>query len=200
MTDVHASARTAARPGRSERATARRAPSTVPLWLAGGVVAANVALLIWLWWNGGNVTEVHSTGDVLVSIARITGLLGAFSALIQVLLLARIPWIERSAGFDRLTVWHRWNGHACLYLVLGHVVFSVWGYAALDRLPLSKEISQMLTGGIYPGMITATAGTILLIAVVVSSVVVVRRHVRYEAMTILAGGRVLLTQGFPAAD
>ncbi len=39
----------------------------------------------------------------------------------------------------------------------------------------------MLTGGIYPGMITATIGTALLIAVVVSSVVVVRRHVRYEA-------------------
>ena len=115
------------------------------------IVAANVALMVWLWWHGGNVTHVHSTGDFLVSIARITGLLGAFSALLQVLLLARIPWVERSVGFDRLTVWHRWNGHACLYLVLAHVVFSVWGYAALDKLPLSKEISQMLTGGIYPG-------------------------------------------------
>ena len=39
----------------------------------------------------------------------------------------------------------------------------------------------MLTGGIYPGMITATVGTVLLVAVVVSSIVVVRRHVRYEA-------------------
>ena len=33
-------------------------------------------------------------------------------------------------------VWHRWNGHACLYLVLAHVVFSVWGYALIDRFPL----------------------------------------------------------------
>jgi predicted ferric reductase len=140
-----------------------------------------VALMVWLWWNGGNVTHVKTTGDLLVSIARLTGLLGAFSALVQVLLLARIPWIERPVGFDRLTVWHRWNGHACLYLVLAHVVFSVWGYAFLDKLPLTKEISQMLTGGIYPGMITATVGTFLLIAVVISSVVVVRRHVRYEA-------------------
>ena len=92
-------------------------------------MAANVALMVWLWWNGGNVTHLRTTGDVLVSIARLTGLLGAFSALVQVLLLARIPWIERPIGFDRLTVWHRWNGHACLYLVLAHVVFSVWGYA-----------------------------------------------------------------------
>ena len=181
MTDVHASARTITRPGTPDTVKARRAPSPIPLWIALVIVAANVALMVWLWWDGGNVTHVKSTGDFLVSIARITGLLGAFSALLQVLLLARIPWIERSVGFDRLTVWHRWNGHACLYLVLAHVAFSVWGYAALDKLPLSKEISQMLTGGIYPGMITATIGTVLLIAVVVSSVVVVRRHVRYEA-------------------
>src|SRR3954447_4707616 len=38
----------------------------------------------------------------------------------------------------------------------------------------------MLGGGIYPGMITATVGTFLLIAVVVSSVVIVRRRLRYE--------------------
>jgi predicted ferric reductase len=181
MTDVHASARTITRSGKPEVVTARRAPSRIPLWIVLAIVAANVALMTWLWWDGGNVTHIKSTGDFLVSIARITGLLGAFSALLEVLLLARIPWIERSVGFDRLTVWHRWNGHACLYLVLAHVVFSVWGYAALDKLPLSKELSQMLTGGIYPGMITATIGTVLLIAVVVSSVVVVRRRVRYEA-------------------
>jgi predicted ferric reductase len=39
----------------------------------------------------------------------------------------------------------------------------------------------MLGGGIYPGMITATVGTALLIAVVALSVVVVRRRLPYEA-------------------
>jgi predicted ferric reductase len=179
MTDVRAA--TAPRLGTRGAVARSRAPSTIPLWLTGLAVAANVALIVWLWWDGGNVTHVRTTGDFLVSIARLTGLLGAFSALLQVLLLARIPWIERPVGFDRLTGWHRWNGHACLYLVLAHVVFSVWGYAFLDRLPLTKEISQMITGGIYPGMITATIGTVLFIAVVLSSIVVVRRRVRYEA-------------------
>ena len=181
MSHARASAATTARAGRPSPDVSRRSPSRVPLWLAGGLVAANAGLIVWLWCHGGNATELHSTGDVLVSVARLTGLLGAYSALLQVLLLARIPWVERSVGFDRLTVWHRWNGHACLYLVLAHVLFSVWGYAALDRLPLTTEISQMLTGGIYPGMITATVGTVLLVLVVVSSVVVVRRRVRYEA-------------------
>ncbi len=38
----------------------------------------------------------------------------------------------------------------------------------------------MIWGGIYPGMITATVGTFLFVAVVVSSIVVVRRRLRYE--------------------
>ena len=65
--------------------------------------------------------------------------------------------------------------------MLAHVVFSVWGYAVLDRLPLTEEISTMIWGGVYPGMITATLATALFVAVVVSSIVVVRRRVRYEA-------------------
>lgn len=181
MSDARATAATAPRFGAPDTLAERRAPSTIALWVTGVLIAANVLLIVWLWAHGGNVTHVRSTGDFLVSIARLTGLLGAFSALLQVLFLSRIPWVERSVGFDRLTVWHRWNGHACLYLVLAHVVFSIWGYAALDRLALTEEISTMIWGGIYPGMITATIGTALLIAVVLSSIVTVRRHVRYEA-------------------
>src|SRR5712691_4447510 len=158
------------------RGELRRAAGLGLVW---AVVLGNAAAIVWLWVHGGNVTT-KSTGDVLTSIARITGLLSAYLALIQVLLLARIPALERLVGFDRLSVWHRWNGHACLDLVLAHVFFSVWGYAALDKLSIPKEISTMLGGGIYPGMITATVGTALLIAVVVTSVVIVKRRLRYE--------------------
>jgi predicted ferric reductase len=150
---------------------------------AGSLVAllllGNAVLIVWLWVHGGNLTD-KSAGDVLTSIARLTGLLSAYLALVQVLLLARIPALERLVGFDRLSVWHRWNGHACIDLVLAHVVFSVWGYALLDRFSIPKEISTMLGGGIYPGMITATIGTVLLLGVVASSVVIVRRRLRYE--------------------
>src|SRR5260370_30350506 len=158
------------------RGERRRVLGLAAVWV---VVVGNAAAIVWLWVHGGNVTA-KSSGDVLTSIARITGLLSAYLALIQVLLLARIPALERLVGFDRLSVWHRWNGHACLDLVLAHVFFSVWGYAALDKLSIPKGISTMLGGGIYPGMITATVGTALLIGVVVTSVVIVKRRLRYE--------------------
>src|SRR5205085_8723408 len=50
----------------------------------------------------------------------------------------------------------------------------------LDRTSLGHELSTMLGGGVYPGMIVATIGTVLLLAVVASSVVIVRRKLRYE--------------------
>jgi len=161
------------------RSTARlrRAAPALAIWL---VVGLNALAIVWLWIHGGNL-HIRNAGDLLTSIARISGLLSAYLALIQVLLLARVPWLERATGFDRLSVWHRWNGHATLWLLLVHVFTSVWGYAMLDKLSVPGEISTMLTKGVYPGMITATIGTVFLIGVVVTSVVIVRRKLSYEA-------------------
>jgi predicted ferric reductase len=162
---------------RALTARSRRTSVVLVLWLVAG---GNAVAILWLWLHGGGVSRVHSTGELLTSLGRATGLLGAYLALIQVLLLARLPWLERLVGLDRLSVWHRWNGHATLDLIVAHTVLIVWGYALVDRLPLGREISAMLGGGVYPGMITATVGTGLLIAVVVSSVVIVKRRLRYE--------------------
>jgi predicted ferric reductase len=147
---------------------------------------------------------------VLLGLGRIAALGAGYLALIEVLLLARLPFLERLVGFDRLTVWHRRNGHAVLQLVLAHVVFTVWGYARQDKHSFLREYWNWLTlpqpasaksggavsGGIsthsgmlgssltptspYPGIITATVGTTLLVAVVVTSIVLVRRRLSYE--------------------
>ncbi|HEY1514223.1 MAG TPA: ferredoxin reductase family protein [Gaiellaceae bacterium] len=160
---------------RTRAALRRRAAAAVVY----AVVAANAGVVVWLWVHGGNL-HPHSTGELLTSIGRITGLLSAYLALLQVILLARLPALERWVGFDRLSVWHRWNGHACIDLVVAHVVFTVWGYALMDKLPITKEVTTMLGGGVYPGMITATIGTAMLLGVVATSIVIVRRRLSYE--------------------
>jgi predicted ferric reductase len=151
--------------------------TAVPLliWLA---VAANAAVIIWLWVQGGNVSEVRGLGALLNSIGRITGLISAYLALVQVLLLARLPFLERLVGFDTLTVWHRLNGKIVLFFVLAHVVFNTVGYALLDRISIPNEVSVLLST--YPGMVAATIGTVLFLLVVVASLVIVRRRLRYE--------------------
>ena len=143
------------------------------------VAAANAGVIVWLWIHGGNL-HVPTTGELLTSIGRITGLISAYLALLQVILLARLPALERAVGFDRLSVWHRWNGHACIDLVVAHVVFTVWGYSLMDKFTVGHELSTMLGGGVYPGMITATIGTAMLLGVVATSIVIVRRRLSYE--------------------
>ncbi|PZR79963.1 MAG: hypothetical protein DLM52_00310 [Chthoniobacterales bacterium] len=163
--------------------TRQRASRSVPrwttaggLWLLGG---ANAAFIIALWLRGGGIAQVHTAGELWTSVGRITGLLGAYLLLIQVFLLVRFPPLERLVGFDRLTVWHRLNGKICLGLILAHVVLITVGYAMMDRISLPAEASALLTN--YPGMVTATVGTVLLVLVLVSSLVIVRRRLRYEA-------------------
>ena len=95
-----------------------------------------------LWVRGGGLSGVDSAGALLTSLSRITGLLGAYLALIEVLLMARLPWLERLVGFDKLTNWHRWNGHLCLWLILAHVVFQVWAYGRLADPPSRSSTSS----------------------------------------------------------
>jgi predicted ferric reductase len=149
----------------------------VALAAVAAITIANLGLLTWLWVAGGNLDH-GDAGDVLTAIGRLTGLWSAYLALVQVLLLARLPLLERAVGFDRLSIWHRWNGHATLDLVVAHVVFTILGYAALDRLSIPAETTSMISS--YPGMITAWLGTALIVAVVASSIVIVRRRMRYE--------------------
>jgi predicted ferric reductase len=203
---VTSSALTEALPVRAGAAGRRLA--LLAIWL---FVAGNTAGILWIWGAGGADGlgyHWHGLDTALVGVGRLTALLGGYLALVEVLLLARLPFLERAVGFDRLTVWHRRNGFLVIALVLAHVVFSVWGYAIQDRnsflteywnwLTLPQPGSATISGGIggsisahpasvalaptspYPGVITATVGTALLVAVVATSVVAVRRKLSYE--------------------
>jgi len=166
-----------ATPRRSARArgSSARIGLTGALWL---FVLANAGVIVWLWLKGGGITAVPRTPDLETSLGRITGLLGGYLALVQVLLLARLPPLERLVGFDRLTVWHRRNGRAVILLLLAHTVLVTLGYSGSDQIGLRAEITSLLHD--YPGIVTATIGTALLCIVVVTSLVIVRRRLPYE--------------------
>jgi predicted ferric reductase len=147
-------------------------------WALALLVPANAAVVVSLWWSSGGVDDVHDSASLLVGIARICGLLGAYLVLIELLLLARLPALERLAGFERLTRLHRLNGFAAISLLLAHAVLVTVGYALADRLSILDELGKLISG--YPGVITAIAGLAALVAVVVTSIVIVRRRLRYE--------------------
>jgi predicted ferric reductase len=142
------------------------------------LVAANAVAVVGLWWRQGGLGEIHDLAGLLTGLGRVTGLLGAFLALVQLLLLARIPVLTR-AGLDRIATWHRRNGIACLGLLLAHTALVTAGYALTDGVPVSREVADLL--GRYPGVLPATIGLGLLVTVVVSSVLAVRRRLGHRA-------------------
>jgi predicted ferric reductase len=154
-----------------------RARRRVTGWDVSVLVAANAIAVVGLWWRQGGLREVHDIAGLLTSLGRVTGLLGALLALVQLLLLARIPVLD-VIGLDRVETWHRRNGGACLALLIAHTVLVTAGYALTDDVALSRETGDLLTR--YSGVLLATIGLGLLVAVVVTSVVVVRRRLDYR--------------------
>src|SRR5260370_11522205 len=65
-------------PSRSHpRARAARLAIAIAVWT---FLLGNAAGLVWLWWHGGHVTKVHTTGQAPASVARPTRLLSAYLA------------------------------------------------------------------------------------------------------------------------
>src|ERR1019366_1310460 len=52
-------------------------------------------------------------------------------------------------------------------------------FTSLGRLTFGHEFSRLL--GVYPGMVTATIGTAIMVLVVLTSIAIARRRMRYES-------------------
>ena len=141
-------------------------------------------LVVTYWWMaGGGLTDLGSWQAGLTSVGRLTGLLASNLLLVQVLLMARLPLLERAFGQDRLARLHRVVGFTSFDLMLAHVVTITYGYAAgrLDRTPATLWDLTIN----YPGMLLAVAGTACLVMVVATSVKAARGRVRYESWHLL---------------
>lgn len=165
---------------------ARRRPRPVRAWWrdAAGLTAwLSLLFVTALWVSGRGVQQLGSPAGFLTSAGRLAGLLSADLLLLQVLLMARVPWVERSYGQDELARRHRLAGFSSIVLMTAHVVLISLGYAATDRWGLIAEVWSLVTT--YPGMLLATAGTAALVMVAATSVRAARRRMRYESWHLL---------------
>ena len=175
--------------GRVRLAAARRRPvaGVAPRrwWrdVAGALAVLSVVVVVALWTANGGIRNVQGLGEPATTLGRLTGLVASDLLLIQVLLMARIPWVERSYGQDWLARRHRVAGFASFWLMLAHVLLTTIGYAQSGRGGLLGTGWTLVVT--YPGMLLATAGTGLLVLVVVLSVRAARRRLRYETWHLL---------------
>jgi predicted ferric reductase len=164
------------------RSDARRTAA----WNAGAIVVVWLTSLfvVALWVSGGGVDAVLAGGgEALTAAGRLFGLIAANLMLYQVLLMARIPLFERGFGNDALTRAHRLVGFWSFWLMLAHIVLIVAGYAVVAQLNPFLQLWEFVWD--YPGVLLATAGTLLLIGVTVTSLRRARRRLRYESWHLL---------------
>jgi predicted ferric reductase len=131
-----------------------------------------------LWWLNTPAGSVKSVGDVLLAGGRLTGMIGGFLLLAQVLLMSRVGWLERWIGAHSLLIWHRELGAAVLIVILAHVGLTIVGYAKLDQQPALHETWSMITT--YEDMISATVATGILVVVGLLAIRTIRRIMPYE--------------------
>jgi predicted ferric reductase len=101
--------------------------------------------------------------------------------LIMVVLVARLPWLERAAGQDQLVRWHRRVSPWALGLIAAHVALITLGYAQAAQSGTLREVWVLVTS--YPDMLAAFVGFGLLALAGITSVRLVKRRMRYETST-----------------
>ncbi|GAA1640093.1 ferredoxin reductase family protein [Georgenia ruanii] len=159
------------------------AAGRVPPWwrdVAGLLAWGSMLVVVALWVRGGGLQDLAAgTGAALTTAGRLTGLVAADLMLVQVALMARVPFVERSYGQDELARRHRLVGFTSFWLLLAHIVLVVLGYSASASAGAWATAWDMLRT--YPGMLLAAAGTALTVLVVVTSIRAARRRARYES-------------------
>lgn len=127
---------------------------------------------------GENRASLAAPGGLLTAAGQLTGFTGAYLMLIMVVLVARLPWLEVSAGQDRLVSWHRQVAPWAFGLIAAHVVLITLGYAQAAKVGVLRQLRVFVTS--YPDLLAAIAGFGLLVMAAVTSVRFVRRRLRYE--------------------
>ena len=162
------------------RRAGRRRAATVDLL---GILAwASAAMAVTLWLVTPGSHSVSGVGGWLTDAGIVAGLIGTDLVLVMLVLAARVPLIDRVFGQDNAIAVHRSLGKPVLYLLLAHGLLLTLGYSASSGSgPIAETIALFSTAD----MPLAYLSLGLFVAVVVTSLVAVRRRLPYEAWHVI---------------
>jgi predicted ferric reductase len=134
-------------------------------------VLANVAVVEALFFTAG------SGKNALLTVAKFFGLHVALIMMLQLVLVSRLPWLDRRLGMDRLTAWHRWVGFTLFWTVLLHAAFILLGYAEVGNTDVVGSFLSL--AGVTASLLGMLAAGLVIVVVTVS-LRWVRRRLQYE--------------------
>ena len=160
----------------------RRRPGHVPRpWVADLMLALaglGLGITLALVATAESRGSLAAPGGYYLAGGRLAGFTGTYLILIMIVLVARLPWLERAVGQDRLVGWHRRLGPWALWLITAHVVLITLGYAAVSRTGFLRQLWLFVTT--YPDLLAAVVGFGLLVMAGVTSIRIARRRLHYE--------------------
>lgn len=156
--------------------------------LDGRVTAWQQALLaVWslalvsvvaLWAPRGIDSLVSGPSGLFLSIGQLLGLLATFFALTQFMLMGRVFWIEQAFGLDRLAGYHRLNGYMAITLILLHPMFITLYHVTAESADFVAAYLSIFQE--YPYTVWALVAELLFVAVVLSSIYISRKRLKFE--------------------
>jgi predicted ferric reductase len=135
-------------------------------------------VILGFWWVSSGFEITRSGSDFFNGLGRVTGLIGTYLVLWQLLLMARLPSLEHAFGLETMAVLHKWNGYLAIGLLLGHGVFQTLGYQLGDGKDVAGQLVDFVAS--YEGLLAAIVALGLFLAVIGVSIVIARRHLAYE--------------------
>jgi predicted ferric reductase len=122
--------------------------------------------------------DAHTVNGILLLISRFSALIGTYLVLISLLMIARIPWVEKSVGYDKLVAYHRKLGPIVLTLIGVHFVTVVMAYARADQRSFLSELNNLIFT--YDWMKPAAIALVLMIVIGFTSANGLRKRLKYE--------------------
>jgi predicted ferric reductase len=117
-------------------------------------------------------------GGKLLALGTIAAMTGTYLCLVLLLLVARIPWIEREIGQDRLVALHRKVAPYSLFLIAGHVVLTTVSYAQAEDHSVLGQLWALVTKSAW--MVPAATAFVLMVGLGVISYKKIRSRMNYE--------------------
>jgi predicted ferric reductase len=147
------------------------------------VAVAGLSLVVGLTLADQPWSQLGAPGGVATFLGSLTGMVGAYLALVMLVLVSRIGPFERSVGQDQILRWHQRLAIWPLSLLTVHAVAITIGYAQATRTGFIGEVGQLLSG--YAGVLAATVALALMLAAGICSIRAIRTRLARETWWVL---------------
>jgi len=135
----------------------------------------NILIILGFWYTNNQSMLI---GDSLYNaLGRIFGLIGTYLFLIQILLVSKIKFIEKTYGHDKLTKIHHYNGIVAFVFLLLHGLFLVIGYKLIAKISFLSQLTKFI-GADEIGF--AILALVILIIIIILSITFSKIKMKYE--------------------